>query len=94
MTEASTKANIMAAFDMHKSEMIPWLKTTEIAEHLRGLKKDEMSATIALPTSAEQEKEPVLTLFLNIIERVLRGAHSCYFEGPQQRLTWPQQLVH
>ena len=51
-----------------------------MAEHLRGLRKDEISAAIALPTSTEQEKELVLSL-LNIFERVLRDAHSWCFEG-------------
>ena len=70
MTALSARANIMAAFDMHKSEVIPWLRTTGMAEHLRGLRKDEISAAIALPTSTEQEKELVLSLLLNISMRI------------------------
>ena len=90
---AIARANTIVAFDMHKSEVIPWLRTTGIAEHLRGLRKDEIAAAIALPTSAEQATEPVLSLLLDILERVLREAHSWCFEGPQQRLTWPRQLA-
>ena len=88
---AMAQAKVVAAFDTHRSEVIPWLQTTGIAEHICGLCKDEIASAIALPTSAEHE--PALINLLAALDQVLREAHHWCFDGPDRRLTWPRQLA-
>ena len=42
--------------------MVPWLRRTGIEEHTRGLKKDEMHTSFAVPKTAESEPELFLML--------------------------------
>jgi hypothetical protein len=86
-------ANLVAPLDTHKSEVIPWLRATGIAEHLQGLQKDEIATAIALPLAVDRETDFVLPRLLDILELVLREAHSWCFPGPDQKLTWPRQLA-
>jgi hypothetical protein len=86
-------ANLVAPLDTHKSEVIPWLRATSIAEHLEGLQKDEIATAIALPLAVDRETDLVLPRLLDVLELVLREAHSWCFPGPDQKLTWPRQLA-
>jgi len=58
---------------------------------MRGLKKDEMHASFAVPKNADSE--PELFLMLEVIDEIFREAHSWCFAGPDSVLTWPRQLA-
>lgn len=83
-------ANRVEGFDGHRSAVIPWLQTTGIADHLHGLKKDEIRAAIALPTD---DADAVLPRLLQSMEAMLQEAHSWCFDGPECMLTWPCRVV-
>jgi superfamily II DNA helicase RecQ len=83
-------ANHVRGFEDHLSTVVPWLQTTGIAEHIRGLKKDEIRAAIALPSTNE---ESVLKSILDGTENMLREALSWCFDGPKCMLTWPCRVV-
>ena len=51
--DAHEEANRVAGFDAHRSSVVPWLRTTGIVDHVRGLKKDEIQAAVALPADGE-----------------------------------------
>jgi hypothetical protein len=53
---------------------MPWLRWTSIEEHTRGLKKDEMHASFAMPKITESE--PELFLILEVINEIFIEAHS------------------
>ncbi|KUJ19611.1 uncharacterized protein LY89DRAFT_780523 [Mollisia scopiformis] len=89
--DAKAEANVVHGFGSHKSAVVPWLRRTGIEEHTRGLKKDEMHASFAVPKTAESE--PELFLMLEIIDEIFIEAHSWCFDGPDCMLTWPQQLA-
>ena len=89
--DAKAEANIVHGFDGHRSAVVPWLRRTGIEEHTRGLKKDEMHATFAVPKAAESE--PELFLMLEVMDEIFLEAHSWCFDGPDCMLTWPRQLA-
>ena len=89
--DAKANANIVHGFDSHKSAVVPWLRRTGIAEHIKGLKKDEIHASFALPKNGESE--PELFLMLGVMDEILSEAHSWCFDGPDCMLTWPRQLA-
>jgi hypothetical protein len=68
-----------------------WLRRTGIEEHTRGLKKDEMHASFAVPKLVKSE--PELVLILEVMDEIFIKAHSWCFDGPDCMLTWPRQLV-
>jgi hypothetical protein len=72
--DAKAEANIVHSFDYHKSAVVPWLRQTGIEEHTRGLKKDEMYASFAVPKDAESE--PELFLILEVMDEIFGEAHS------------------
>ena len=88
--DAMDAANHVRGFEDHLSTVVPWLQTTGIAEHIRGLRKDEIRAAIALPSTNE---ESVLKSILDGTEKMLREAHSWCFDGPKCMLTWPCRVV-
>ncbi len=89
--DAKAEANIVHGFSGHKSAIMPWLRRTGIEEHTRGLKKDEMHASFAVPKAAESE--PELVLMLEVMDEIFIEAHSWCFNGPDCMLTWPRQLA-
>jgi hypothetical protein len=89
--DAKAEANVVYSFGSHKSAIVPWLRRTEIKEHIRGLKKDEIYASFIIPKAAESE--PKLVLMLKVMEEIFREAHSWCFDGPDYMLTWPRQLA-
>jgi superfamily II DNA or RNA helicase len=89
--DATTEANIIHGFDSHRSAVVPWLRRTGIEEHTRGLKKDEMHASFAVPKTADDE--PELFLMLEVMDEIFSEAHSWCFDGPDCMLTWPRQLA-
>ncbi|KUJ08145.1 uncharacterized protein LY89DRAFT_764883 [Mollisia scopiformis] len=62
--DAKAKANIVHGFNSHRSAVVPWLRRIGIEEHTRGLKKDEMHASFAVPKNADDEPELFLMLEL------------------------------
>jgi hypothetical protein len=89
--DAKAEANIVYSFNSHKSTMVPWLRRTGIEEHTRGLKKDEIHASFAVPKAVESE--PELVLILEIMDKIFIEVHSWCFDGPDYMLTWPRQLA-
>ena len=89
--DAKAEANIVHGFDGHRSAVVPWLRRTAIEEHTRGLKKDEMHASFAVPKAAESE--PELFLMLEVMDEIFIEAHSWCFDGPDCMRTWPRQLA-
>jgi hypothetical protein len=72
--DAKAKANVVHGFDSHRSAVMPWLRRTGIEEHTRGLKKDEMHASFAIPKTTESE--PELFLMLEVMDEIFIKAHS------------------
>ena len=83
--DAKANTNIVHGFDSHKSAVVPWLRQTSIAEHIKGLKKDEIHASFALPKNGESE--PELFLMLGVIDEILLEVHSWCFDRPDCMLT-------
>ena len=72
--DAKAEANTVHGFGSHRSAVVPWLRRTGIEGHTRGLKKDEMHASFAIPKGAESE--PELFLMLEVMDKIFREAHS------------------
>ncbi|KAG4428822.1 hypothetical protein IFR05_015699 [Cadophora sp. M221] len=53
--DVKAEANIVHGFSSHRSAVVPWLRRTGIEEHTRGLKKDEMHASFAVPKNADDD---------------------------------------
>ena len=88
--DAVGDADRVQGFDDHRSTVVPWLRETGIVDHLRGLKKDEIKAAIALPSPGEDDG---LRRILEATESMLREAHSWCFDGTDCMLTWPCRVV-
>ena len=88
--DAQGQANRVEGFDDHRSAVVPWLRPTGIVDHVRGLKKDEIRAAIAIPSD---DQETTLQMVLDVMENMLREAHSWCFDGPECMLTWPCRVV-
>lgn len=88
--DALAQANQVDGFDKHASTVVPWLSTTGIADHIKGLRKDQIRTAIALPPSDEQSP---LQIIINETDKLLREAHSWCFDGPECMLTWPCRVV-
>lgn len=69
---AAEQANRVQGFEDHRSTVVPWLKITGIAEHIRGLQKDEIQAAIAFPSANE---DSILPTILDEMEQILQTAH-------------------
>jgi hypothetical protein len=72
--DAKAEANIVHGFDRHRFMVVPWLRRTSIEKHTRGLKKDEMHASFAMPKTTESE--PELFLMLEVMDEIFIEAHS------------------
>jgi hypothetical protein len=56
--DTDDNANRVHGFDDHVSAMVPWLRETGIADHIRNLRKDEIRTAIAVPPPQRQEQSP------------------------------------
>ena len=78
--DAAEHAKRVQGFNDHRSGPIPWLRTTGIADHIKGLTKDELRAAIALPHERE-EGELSVTLTMRFSEKpmacALTGRTAC-----------------
>ncbi|KAK0822439.1 hypothetical protein LTR73_009297, partial [Friedmanniomyces endolithicus] len=88
--DAAEEANRVQGFDEHRCTVVPCLRETGIVDHLRGLKKDEIRAAIALPPSDEGG---YLREVVKATEDLLRDALQRCFDGPECMLTWPCRVV-
>ena len=88
--DAAEAANRVRGFDEHRSTVVPWLRETGIVDHLRGLKKDEIRAAIAIPPP---DDDGDLRRILDANEGMLREAHGWCFDGSDCMLTWPCRVV-
>ena len=66
-------ANQVEGFEHHRSSVLPWLRTTGIVDHVRGLKKDQIRAAIALPSN---DDDGVLATILEAMDEILQRAHG------------------
>jgi superfamily II DNA helicase RecQ len=89
-SDLAEAANLVQGFDDHRSTVVPWLRETGIVKHIAQLKKDEIKAAIALPSS---EGESELRKIIDAMESLLREAHSLCFDGTECMLTWPCRVV-
>jgi hypothetical protein len=51
--DAIDDANRVQGIDEHFSAVVPWLRETGIADHVFGLRKDEIRTAIAMPPSRD-----------------------------------------
>ncbi len=72
--DAKAEANIVYSFDRYRSAVVLWLIRTGIEKHTRGLKKDEIHASFAMPKTTESE--PELFLMLEVIDEIFIEAYS------------------
>jgi len=88
--DAQEAANIVEGFDRHRSTVVPWLRTTGIAQHVEGLRKDQIRAAVAIP---RRDESPVLHIIVEAMQEVLKQAHSWCFDGPDCMLNHPCALA-
>lgn len=48
--DADFDRDLVHSFEDHFSTVVPWLRDSDIVDHLRDLRKDEMKAAITLPS--------------------------------------------
>jgi len=89
-SDLAEAANIVQGFDNHRSTVVPWLRETGIVKHIARLKKDEIKAAIALPSS---DGEGELREIIDAMGSLLKEAHSLCFDGTECMLTWPCRVV-
>jgi hypothetical protein len=54
--DAKAGASVVEGFNSHRSAVVPWLRRTGIADHIRGLDKGEMQRSFAVPRKGEGPK--------------------------------------
>ncbi|KAK4897269.1 hypothetical protein LTR49_028008, partial [Elasticomyces elasticus] len=77
--DALEAANYVEGFDQHHSTVVPWLQTMGIADHVCGLRKDQIQSAVALP---DENEEPTLYTITMAMQDVLETAHSWCSDGP------------
>lgn len=88
--DALDLANQVEGFGHHRSSVVPWLRTTGIVDHVRGLKKDEIRTALAI---LAEDNDQMLQTILDALQDVLHKAHRWCFDGPDCMLTWPCRVV-
>lgn len=83
-------ANIIQGFDSHRPTVVPWLRETGIADHVCGLRKDEIRTAIAVPPSGEESN---LRTIVDAMQSLLQDAHRLCFDGPDCMLTYQCRVV-
>ncbi|GAB7336620.1 hypothetical protein MBLNU13_g10315t1 [Cladosporium sp. NU13] len=89
-SDLAEAAKIVQGFDNHRATVVPWLRETGIVKHIAQLKKDEIKAAIALPSSGGENE---LRTIIDAMESLLREAHGLCFDGTECMLTWPCRVV-
>jgi hypothetical protein len=88
--DAAEDADRVHGFDEHVSAVVPWLRETGIADHIRNLRKDEIRTSIAIPPPGEESE---LRIIINAMESLLQDAHGLCFDGPDCMLTYQCRVV-
>lgn len=65
--DAEEHAKRVEGFDNYCLATIPWLRTTNIVDYIKGLNKQKLLAAIALP----QDSEAVLRIVLIVMNEIL-----------------------
>jgi hypothetical protein len=86
---AAEDADRVHGFGDHVSAVVPWLKETGIADHIRSLRKDEIRTAIAVPPPGD---ECELRTIIDAMESLLRDAHRLCFDGPDCMLTYQSRV--
>lgn len=82
--DAAEDADRVHGFDDYVSAVVPWLRETGIANHIRNLRKDEIRTAIAVPPLGDESD---LRIVVDAMESLLRDAHKLCFDGPECMLT-------
>jgi hypothetical protein len=88
--DAIEDADRVHGFDNHVSAVVPWLRETGIADHIRSLRKNEIRAAIAVPLPGDESE---LRIIIDVMESLLRDAHRLCFDGPDCMLTYQCRVV-
>ncbi|KAM0714674.1 hypothetical protein Q7P37_003053 [Cladosporium fusiforme] len=88
--DAADEANRVHGFDDHVSAVVPWLRETGIADHVCGLRKDEIRTAIAVPPSGDKT---YLRTIVDAMQSLLQDAHRLCFDGPDCMLTYQCRVV-
>ena len=88
--DADDDTNRVHGFDDHVSAVVPWLRETGIADHIRNLRKDEIRTAIAVPPPGDESE---LRTIIDAMESLLRDAHRLCFDGPDCMLTYQCRVV-
>ncbi|KAM0713375.1 hypothetical protein Q7P37_010337 [Cladosporium fusiforme] len=88
--DAADDANRVHGFHEHVSAVVPWLRETGIADHICGLKKDEIRTAIAIPAPGD---EGDLRTIIDAMQSLLQDAHRLCFDGPDCMLTYQCRVV-
>lgn len=88
--DATEDANRVHSFDDHVSAVVPWLRETGIADHVCGLRKDEIRTAIAVPPLGEESN---LRTIVDAMQSLLQDAHRLCFDGPDCMLTYQCRVV-
>lgn len=88
--DAAENADRVHGFDDHISAVVPWLRETGIADHIRHLSKDDIRTAIAVPPQAD---EGHLRKIIDAMQSLLNDAHRLCFDGPDCMLTYQCRVV-
>ncbi|KAI7349578.1 hypothetical protein KC320_g5979 [Hortaea werneckii] len=88
--DAADDANRVHRFNDHVSAVVPWLRETGIADHVCGLRKDEIRTAIAIPAPGD---EGDLRTIIDAMQSLLQDAHRLCFDGPDCMLTYQCRVV-
>ena len=88
--DAAEDADRVHGFDDHVSAVVPWLRETGIADHIRSLRKDEIRTAIAVPLPGDESE---LRTIIDAMEALLLDAHRLCFDGPDCMLTYQCRVV-
>lgn len=88
--DATEDADRVQGFDNHVSAVVPWLRETGIADHIRNLSKDEIRTATAVPPPGDETE---LRVIVDAMESLLRDAHGLCFDGPDCMLTYQCRVV-
>ena len=83
--DTAEDADRVHGFDDHVSAVVPWLRETGIADHIRSLRKGEIRTAIAVPLPGDESE---LRTIIDAMEALLRDAHRLCFDGPDCMLTY------
>lgn len=88
--DAADDADRVHGFDDHVSAVVPWLREIGIADHVCGLRKDEIRTAIAVPLLGDESN---LRTIVDAMQSLLQDAHKLCFDGPDCMLTYQCRIV-